>query len=475
MEAGESTTTVISSDDEIETADALMARAFYSYMNKYMLTLSVRRDGYSAFGLKNPRGVFPSVALGWTFSDENFLRNDILTFGKLRLSWGENGNREVGRYVALADMGMRKYSYYSLGGSLYESNMLYVNRMANSDLQWEKTRSLNVGVDFSIRNGLFDGSIEFYKMSTLDLLVDRALPDVLGTRTIVTNLGQVDNRGFELTLNARIMDKQNLKWRSNFTFYLNRNEIVHLYGDMEDMLDEFGNVIGQKESDDITNQWFIGHAIDEIWDPVVLGIWQIGEEAEAEVYGQYPGDFKLKDVDNSGNINYLDHEFQGFRTPRFRWNLRQDFNIYKNIDLSIIAYSYWGHYDTFNSAKNRDGRYPDRLNSYITPYWTPENPSNTWARIASSEGGAVYSVYREKSFVRLENITLSYSFPASLLNKLRISNLRVYGTIRNVGWWAPHWELTDPEKTKSSGWQVQDPDNYGPTPRYFTFGISLTI
>jgi hypothetical protein len=342
-------------------------------------------------------------------------------------------------------------------------------------LQWEKTRSLNVGVDFSIRNGLFDGSIEFYKMSTLDLLVDRALPDVLGTRTIVTNLGQVDNRGFELTLNARIMDKQNLKWRSNFTFYLNRNEIVHLYGDMEDILDEFGNVIGQKESDDITNQWFIGHAIDEIWDPVVLGIWQIGEEAEAEVYGQYPGDFKLKDVDNSGNINYLDHEFQGFRTPRFRWNLRQDFNIYKNIDLSIIAYSYWGHYDTFNSAKNRDGRYPDRLNSYITPYWTPENPSNTWARIASSEGGAVYSVYREKSFVRLENITLSYSFPASLLNKLRISNLRVYGTIRNVGWWAPHWELTDPEKTKSSGWQVQDPDNYGPTPRYFTFGISLTI
>lgn len=475
MTAGNSTTTVISSSDQYETADALMARAFYSLKDKYMVTLSVRRDGYSAFGLRHPRGTFPSAAIGWVFTDEAFLKNNILTYGKLRASWGENGNREVGRYVALADMGLSKYSYQTLNGSLFESNMLYINRMANEDLRWEKTRALNFGLDFSLYNGLLDGTLEYYKQSTLDLLVDRALPDIVGTSSVVSNLGQVDNHGFELSLNARVIDKTNVKWRTNFTFYLNRNKIVHLYGDMVDVLDSEGNVIGQEEADDIKNKWFIGHAIDEIWDPVVLGIWQLGEETEAARYGQYPGDFKLKDVDNSGNINYLDHEFQGFRSPRFRWNFRNDFKIYKNLDFSFTMYSYWGHFDTFNSAKNRDGRYPDRLNSYVTSYWTPENPSNTWARIASSEGGAVYSVYREKSFIRLDNVTLTYTVPKAIINRVKISSLSVYGTIRNVGWWAPQWELTDPEKVKSSGWSVQDPDNYGPTPRYFTLGVNLTL
>lgn len=475
MTAGNSETTVISSSDQYETADALMGRAFYSFKNKYMLTLSVRQDGYSAFGLRHPRGLFPSVALGWVFTDENFLKNNILTYGKLRVSWGENGNREVGRYVALADMGLSKYSYQSLNGKLFENNMLYVNRMANADLRWEKTRALNFGVDFSIYNGLLDGTLEIYRQSTLDLLVDRALPNIVGTESVVSNLGQVDNKGIELSLNARVMDKSNFKWRSSFSFYLNRNKIVHLYGDMVDIYDSEGNIIGQKEADDISNKWFIGHAIDEIWDPVVLGIWQLGEEEEAARYGQFPGDFKLKDVDNSGTINYLDHEFQGFTSPRFRWNLRNDFKISKNLDFSFTMYSYWGHFDTFNSAKNRDGRYPDRLNSYVTPYWTPEKPSNTWARIASSEGGAKFSVYREKSFIRLDNVTVTYTVPKSLIDRMHLTNLSVYGTIRNVGWWAPHWELTDPEKVKSSSWQVQEPDNYGPTPRYFTLGLNFTF
>ena len=475
MTAGLSTSTIISSSDQYDTGDALMARAFYSLKNRYMMTLSVRRDGYSAFGIKNPRGVFPSAALGWVFSDENFLKNDIMTYGKLRLSWGVNGNREIGRYAALSDMSIGKYAYQSLTGTVFESNILNINNMANSDLKWERTKAINIGIDFGIKNGLLDGTIEFYKKSTFDLLVDRTLPNVLGVASVVSNLGQVDNKGFELTLNARIIDKVNLKWRSNFTFYLNRNEIVHLYGDMEDVLDTNGNIIGQKEKDDINNKWFIGHAIDEIWDPVVLGIWQVGEETEAARYGQYPGDFKVKDVDNSGTINYLDHEFQGFKTPRFRWTMRNDFNIYKNLDFSFTVYSYWGHYDTFNSAKNRDNKYLDRSNSYIVPYWTPDNPSNTWARLNSSEGAAIFSVYREKSFIRLDNFTLTYSLPKTLLSKVNISNLTLTGTVRNVGWWAPRWEFTDPEKNKSGAWATDVPDNYGPTPRYFTLSVNLTL
>src|SRR5690606_14140223 len=126
-------------------------------------------------------------------------------------------------------------------------------------------------------------------------------------------------------LSSRVMDRTNLKWNVGFNFTLNRNKILSLYGDMIDILDENGNKIGEREADDITNRWFIGKAIDVIWDPVILGVWQFGQEAEAADYGQQPGDFRLKDVDGSGNIDQLDYEFQGYREPRFRWNLRNDF------------------------------------------------------------------------------------------------------------------------------------------------------
>lgn len=471
VSAGRGTTTVTTADDQYETGDALMARAFYSLKDKYMLTLSVRRDGYSAFGYNHPRGVFPSAAFGWVFTDEKFLENDILTYGKLRLSWGENGNRDVGRYSALSAMGLSRYAYQPINGSVYESNLLFVNTMANADLKWERTRSFNAGLDFSIKNGLLDGSIEAYQSSTLDLLVDRALPDVLGVRTVVSNLGEVSNKGIEMTLNARIMNNRNFIWRSGFTFSLNRNKIVHLYGDMVDVLASDGTVIGQKEGDDITNKWFIGRAIDEIWDPVVLGVWQVGEKGEAAKQGQFPGDFKIKDADKSGTINYVDHEFQGYRVPRYQWNMRHDFTLYKNFDVSLAIYSQWGHKGTFNNAKNNDRLYPDRFNSYVVPYWTPENPLNNWARL-NSGGPALFNVYRDRSFIRFNNLTLSYSLPATLLSRASISNLKFSAGIRNLGWWAPEWEIVDPESDVRSANGSDTPE---PTPRYFTLSVNLTL
>ena len=461
VSAGTNTTTSISSDDTYSTGDALMSRMFYSLKNRYMLTLSMRRDGYSAFGIRSPRGFFPSAALGWVFTEEDFLENNILTYGKLRLSWGENGNREIGIYDALANMSISKYAYQQLNGTFYEKNQLVVSRMANADLKWEKTRSLNIGLDFSIKNGLFDGSMELYKARTLDLLVDRALPDIIGYSSVVTNLGEIGNKGFELTLNARIIKKENFNWRASANFSTNKNEIVHLYGDMLDVTDGAGNIIGQREADDITNNWFIGRSIGEIWEPRILGVWQIGEETEAARYGQYPGDFKMKDVDNSGTINDLDNEFQGQTTPRFRWSLRQEFNVFKNFDISFMMYSYLGHKGTYNVAKNNSG-FPNRNNSYITPYWTPENPTNEYARIYSANGGANFNVWRDKSFIRLDNISLAYTLPSQKLSAVGISKLKISGTIRNVGYWAPKWDYWDPEYS-------------GPNPRYFTLGIDLTL
>ena len=168
VQAGTSSTSSITSNDQYSTGDALMGRLFYSLKDRYMLTLSLRRDGYSAFGLQNPRGIFPAVALAWTFSEEKFLKNDVLTFGKLRLSWGANGNREIGRYAALSNMGINKYAYQTLSGTVYQMNSLYPSNMSNYKLKWERTQAINLGVDFSLWNGLLDGSFEVYKERTLD-------------------------------------------------------------------------------------------------------------------------------------------------------------------------------------------------------------------------------------------------------------------------------------------------------------------
>jgi len=470
MTAGKSTANIISSNDEYNTGNALMARLFYSAFSKYMVTLSVRRDGYSAFGQKHPYGIFPAAALAWVISDESFMKNNILTYAKLRASWGLNGNREIGMYDALSDMNIGKYPYQPITGTAYESNQLYVNRMANPDLRWEKTEAINFGLDFVITDGLLDGSIEYYKKNTKDLLIARGLPVFTGFSSVTSNIGEIQNVGFEVTLNARILEKENFKWRASGNFSLNRNQIKHLYGDMVDVLDENGNVVGQREADDLGNKWFIGHAIDQIWEPKILGVWQTGQEADATVYGQYPGDFRLKDVDNSGKINNLDNVFQGYQQPRFRWTLRQEFNIYRNWDLSLMAYSYWGNFGTYNQAKNRDG-FPERVNSYIVPYWTPENPTNDYARIYSAEGGAVFNVWRDRSFIRLDNVSLAYSVPSNLLRKVYIDNLKIFCTIRNVGYWAPKWEFWDPERSRDQSNNLVN----GPSPRIYTLGVNITL
>lgn len=461
MEAGVGSTFQITSNDQYETANALMGRLFYSLKDKYMLTMTMRRDGFSAFGQNNPYGYFPSAALGWVFTEENFAKNNLLSYGKFRFSWGSNGNRAIGRYDGLSDMSTGKYPYQTLAGTVYEGTQLYVNRMANPNLKWEQTESFNFGLDYSIKNGLFDGSVDYYVANTKDVLVSRALPDILGFSSVATNLGQVNNHGIEIVLNSRIMKRENFAWNANFNFTLNRNKIVSLYGDLVDVKDASGAVIGQKEPDDYTNNWFIGKAIDIIWQPKIVGVWQIGEETEAAKFGQFPGDFHLQDLNGDYKINDLDKQFLGYKEPRFRWNMRQDFTFFKNFEASFMFYSYWGHKGTMNSAKNRDS-FPERVNSYKMKFWTPETPYNDYARIYSAEGGAVFDVWRDRSFIRLDNISLSYNVPTSLLHRAQIQNLKIFTTIRNVGWWAPSWNFWDPE-------------NSGPNPRYYTIGVNLTL
>ncbi|GGG81629.1 SusC/RagA family TonB-linked outer membrane protein [Parapedobacter pyrenivorans] len=454
------------SDDTYRTGDALMARLFYSLHDRYMLTASVRRDGYSAFGAQNPRATFPALAFAWNLSEEKFMEktSSWLDYGKLRLSWGRNGNRDIGQYEALSDMTSGLHPYIDSKGNIYLYSQLYVNRMANLGLRWENKSSYNLGIDFSLFNNKLGGAIDVYTSTTMDLLVDRALPEIIGFNSVAANLGELENKGFEVALNSRIIEREKFNWNASAIFMLNRREIKHLYGDMVDIKDANGNVIGQREADDIKNRWFIGQDPDRVWSYERIGVWQVGEEDAAKPYGLQPGDFKYKDQDEDGVMTDEDRVFQKWTTPRFRWSLRNDFR-YGNFDFSFFVYSNWGHYDTFNRAAN-NANFADRATDYVQPRWTPDNPINDYGRIGSKN---ISNNYVSRSFIRLDNVSLSYAVPNTFLQRFNIQNLRISATVRNVAVWAPDWTFGDPES-------YDDPDLGGmPTPRTYNMSINFSL
>ncbi len=453
----------ITTEDDYETGTALMARLNYSFNSRYMITGSYRRDGYSAFGQKNPHANFMSVALGWLLSEEDFFNSEWLDLLKVRLSYGTNGNRAIGRYSALSNLASGRYVQVIDGTPQYVSQ-LYSTRLANSDLRWERTGAYNFGIDYALYNGRISGNFELYYMQTKDLLIERSLPDVTGYDDVFSNLGQVDNRGVEFVLNSDNIVTDKFNWKSAFSITHNRNEIVHLYGDMVDVLDANGNVIGQKEADDEANGWFIGHAIDQIWNYKVLGIWQEDEREQAQQYSRAPGDFKIQDTNGDGVYTNDDKVFQGYSKPTLRLTLRNDL-AYGNWNFSVKMYSYLGFYASNNHRKNNDVFY-DRGASYDVPYWTPENPGNTWARVESYETG--FSVYDNVSFLRIDNIALSYAIPASILSRVNIEQLRLSVIAQNPAVYAPGWHWMDPESSI-------DPDVPDFTPSYLTFKLNLTL
>ena len=457
--------------DEHMTADALMARVFYSYDNRYMLTASIRRDGYSAFGKSNPRATFPAIALAWNFADEKFFKWKPMNYGKLRLSWGKNGNRDIGKYEALANMttGAGKYPYITSTGQVIELSQLYADRMANHGLKWETTTSWNVGIDFGFLNNRINGSLEYYYMPTTDLIMSQSLPSVSGYTKVTTNLGEVVNKGFELSLNTVNITNRNFEWSSTFSLSRNRNEIKHLYYEYENVLDGEGNIVSVKEKDDISNQWFIGKPIGVIWDYNVVGIWQENEREEAAKYGLIPGDAKIKDNYNPDARKYTneDKEFLGQTAPKFRWTFRNDFTFLKDFSLSVNIYSCWGHKQATTAYMNNsktNGWSADVTNAYVRDYWTPENPSNKYCRLNSTNPQNVNPpLVLDKSFIRLDNISFSWNVPQKYLKSWSISSLKLYGSIRNVAVWTKEWNYWDPEITD------------GPSPRTFTIGASLTL
>ncbi|WP_138476592.1 SusC/RagA family TonB-linked outer membrane protein [Dyadobacter bucti] len=462
------TNPTVSTNDTQITGDAAMARLNYTLLDKYLITASVRRDGFSAFGTKQPRATFPAAALAWKISEEKFFHLDFVSHMKLRVSYGVNGNRDIGAYSALAQL--LSTQYYD--GSNVQVGV-YNSTLANPNLVWEKTKSINLGMDVGLLKNRLDVSMEYYDMTTTDLLMNRLLPEITGFKEITSNLGELGNKGFEITINTVNTEKRNFSWRSSLVFSFNRNKIKRLFGDYsEETVD--GKTV-RTELPDYTNEWFPGQALDRVWNYDVTGIWQVSEKAAAEVYKLQPGDFKATDTDGNGKYEALaDKQFIGYRQPRFRIGLRNEFTFFKNFSASIFLRSELGHIAPFAEGLRTGGSDTyDRRNTNDFPYWTPDNPTNDYARLNTNTnvfGGGI-KVYKSLSFLRVQDLNVAYALPAPVAQRLKLGSLRVFASARNLFTFTK-WPGWDPEAWTPDGNGVLV---NGPMPKNLTVGLNLSL
>lgn len=420
--------TVASSAYE-ENSLSYMARVNYSYLSRYMITATIRRDGFSGFAPNNKWATFPSASLAWVASEEPFMQ-DIDLYLKLRTSYGKNGNQGIGRYSSFSRMGTRYYVYgqaTAIG--------LYPSTLGNKNLAWETTASYNIGVDFGVLKNRLTGSLDLYTANTTDVLVQRQLPRTAGYASIWTNIGGINNKGIELDLKSINMDGE-FKWESNFTFSLNRDEITKLYGGEND--------------NDIGNAWFVGESISAIYDyQMAGGVWTEDEFFSGNILeGWYPGQFRYVDLNEDGAIDPTnDRKVVGYESPSYRFSIGNTLS-YKNFSLSVFINSIQGGKNRYlaDNAEIINPLYyfPDRRNnSAINDYWRPDKPTTNTTGIYNvplRQSG----VYQSRSFVRIQDVSLGYNLGKDILSKLKLQSAQIYLASKNPYVWTK-WQGWDPE------------------------------
>lgn len=438
------------------SANSQMGRLNYSYDSRYLFTFTVRRDGSSVFGANTSKyGTFPSIAAGWNINNENFMQPiTAINSLKLRLSYGKSGNEAIPVYRTISTSSNNKIPSNGIG----ETGMLLSN-LGNSNLEWEKTTSANIGVDFALLNSRIAGTIDMYSSKTTDLLLLRSIPLVTGFSQVYDNLGETANKGIEVTLTTRNIQTKDFGWESTIVFAANKNKIVDLYGD---------------KKDDLGNRWFIGHPIGVVYDYKMQGIWQEDEIAAGLHLKQDPtakaGDLKFEDVNGDEKITAEDKVILGQTTPKWTGGLTNTFR-YKNWNLSIFLQTAQGI-----TKNNADLNYADETGKRNTPrevgYWTPENRSNTRPALSyyNTRG---YGYASNGDYLRIKDITLSYVFKPGVLDKLSIGDLTVYASGRNL-YTFTNWIGWDPESRQITRGSTNWDNNY-PVVRTIVFGLNITL
>lgn len=433
-----------------------MARLNYRFRNKYLVTLTARRDGSSVFGKDKKYGIFPSAALAWIMSEEPFAKASWIDMLKWRVSYGAVGNQAVSPYQSLDRSASAQYVF---GSTTYTAIYPDPSSMPNAGLGWETTYSMNAALDFSFLDGRIGGTAEYYNMHTKGLLLARSLPVMTGFESTVVNLGETSNEGVDLTLNTVNVKTPSVEWGSSLVFSTNRNRIVHLY-----YADNNGD---GKEDNDVGNRWFIGRPIGVIYDYVFDGIYQQGDKMPD---GYQAGWVRVKDMNGDGQITPDDRRVLGQTQPKYRWGLT-NYVTYRGFTLSFFINAMEGWKSEFNLldvSTYTGNSFPGRSVNFLDAgYWTPQNKSNTRPGLTYTDPlGRGY--YLSRDFVRIQDATLAYDFPSSLTSRLKISSLRVYVSGRNLATFTS-WLGPDPE----SGYN--NINNLYPSARTVIAGINLSF
>ncbi|MBL7966378.1 MAG: TonB-dependent receptor [Prolixibacteraceae bacterium] len=448
LEAGQADQRLLSSTAWEEKSLYSMGRLHYSYSNKYLFTGTIRRDAFSGFGANNKVGYFPSMALGWVVSEESFLKGNVswLDQLKLRYSYGTNGNRTVGRYATLAKLSSAVRYLYGDGGTAEMSQ--WITSLANSNLKWEKTTTSNLGVDFAALNFRISGSIDAYLGNTVDLLYNIDIPVVNGFGSVPVNIGKMQNRGLELTFNGTPVKSKDLQWDVTLNFSINRNKVVSINGTdtnkdgiEDDIISGQGNSI------------FMGKPYGVWYDYNIIGMWQIEDGANIPA-GFTFGTYKVNDIsgpngtpDGAWTAAY-DRKIVGYKDPSYRFSVQNSLN-YKNFELKAFLNSIQGGKNYYKAVAAGNWANIDNLkqqNSAEWDWWTPENTDAKYRRLGDYPKpiGENVHPYSSRSFVRLQDVSLSYQFNSSFLSKYGFRNCKLYVSGKNLKTWS-NWEGWDPE------------------------------
>ena len=421
-----------------------MARLLYTFDSKYLFTGTIRRDGFSGFSTANKFGVFPSLALGWVVSQESFMSSlENVNYLKLRAGYGSTGNRTIGRYQTLAKVS-DGYNYINAGDiPLYTKS---ISSLASSDLKWETTTGLDLGLDFAFFDSRISGTVDYYNNDTKDLLYDVDVPSISRYSKFPDNLGKLHNSGFEVFLSTVNIKTNDFSWQTDFSFSRNRDSLEELLG-----LDNDGD--GQ-EDDLVTEGLFIGEPLDVIYNYEITGdLYQLGDNVPT---GADFGSYVIVDQNGDGEIDQVnDYKILGYGSPNYRFSIGNTFT-YKNWSFFAFINSIQGgkgYYTQLNDQSETAGGFNsygsgNHYNwSFPSSYdaWLPENPDARYERIGAIVAPGQRGIETmERSFVRLQDVSISYSFNPEVLNKFKIQRLKLILSGKNLATFTKYPGL-DPE------------------------------
>jgi len=429
---------------------SLLGRLNYTYNNKYILTASFRRDGVSKFSEENRFGFFPSFALAWRLDNEKFIKSlNVFEDLKLRVGWGQIGNHGIGSYGTLSDYGINGQLYGTPGNGT--SVPLSLNNVANPNLTWETTEQLNFGLDFSTINDRVSGSVDLYDKTTKDLLQSAPIPTSSGFRSILINRGTISNKGLELALNIAAVSTDDLQINIGGNIAFNKTNIETLGGSLKDFYIDgvaqqrsfyFGNQISNGAYFRSPANVFVeGEETGLFYGLESNGIYQT-EDTDL-VDGAVPGDVRFVDQNGDGVIDILDRTFIGNPNPDFVYGFNLNFKL-KGFTANFLFNGVFGN-DIANGnlikLNNAEGLATNISPNAYNNAWRPDAQSNIYPRLgydvtAYQAIGISDRIIEDGSFLRLNNVTVSYDIPVE--KSLLMDRVNVYIAGKNLVTWTDY-------------------------------------